>query len=106
VAFYVKGYTVGRVHHRGEPCEARATYSKVLVILPGEIEKYMGIRKGKRLTQHLRWLRDVGELIGSPGRLQSKVQRPVGGGNFRAYVFDVSDGREPPDLGRGRVRLL
>jgi hypothetical protein len=100
--FYVTGFTVGRTHRAGRECEPRARYSRVLVVPPEEIEHVMGCRRGPRLTEHLRALRDTGQLIASAGRLQVKVRTGPRGQERRCYVFDASTDDLPPRI-RGRV---
>jgi hypothetical protein len=48
--FYLKDYCVGRRLHRGESCQPRARYGRVLVVPSSEIERFMGCKRGPRLT--------------------------------------------------------
>ena len=96
--FLVEDYTVGCCVKRGKPVEPRQRHPIVLVVRAEEIERWMGCRKGARLTAHLRRLRAAGLLIAAPGRLQSKV-RGVG----RAYVFATGADQQVPRLRRSRV---
>ncbi len=79
----IKGYTVGRVSSRGEPCAPHARFDPVVAVHPNEIEQMMSCRDQRVLRAHLRRLRDRRPAIlilpteGAPDRVVSYTDRQV-----------------------------